>query len=155
MYKDIYHIAYAYNQSGELINNHSEKQKNAAFMFPSIVCKSFAIELLLKFFLVIDHPEICNQQDFKKLELNKHGFSELWDLISMNFQLEIARHHTNCIGRFKKLLEQIGSDSFVKWRYIHESESLNFMHISETKQVSDVLLSVAYNEMKKRDENFK
>lgn len=163
MYEDIFHIAYAYNKSGELINKHSDKQENAAFIFPSIVCQSFAIELFLKFFLVIDHPEICNQQDFKKvdLKLNKHSFSELWDLINLNYQNEIARHHMNCIGtqsstaKFKKLLENIGSDSFVKWRYIHETEGINFMHISDTKQASDVLLSVAYNEMKKRSSQFK
>ena len=158
MYEDIFHIAYAYNQSSQLINDFSAKQKNAAFMFPSIVCQSFAIELSLKFFLVIDHPEICNRKDFEKfdLKLNKHGFSELWDLINVNYQNEIVRHHTNCIGnessacRFKKLLEDIGSDSFVRWRYIHELEGFNFMHISDTKQASDVLLSVAYSEMKKR-----
>lgn len=156
MYKDMFHIAATYNKSAKLIIQHSEKQEDVAFMFPSIVCQTFAIELLLKFFILVEHSNILCRDDLKKYGLNfgkkgsnGHAYDVLWDLIKPKYQELISLHYSNSLvgvgfdRNFRKALELIDPNAFTSWRYIHEGNEPKFMHHELTERVSDVLLSAA------------
>ena len=56
-YKALYVIATAYAHSGLLISSQGKETVRPEFSFPAIVCSSFAIELFLKFFLMLESTE--------------------------------------------------------------------------------------------------
>lgn len=158
MYEDIFHIAYAYNRSAKLVSQESERVENAAFLLPSIVCQAFAIELFLKFFLLLDYPNIKSKKDIdsaQNLTLSKamkaHLYEHLWDAINIEYKEVVSKHYSNAlnikasVSDFRKALVDIDSNSFVNWRYIHEEESFKFMHPELTEKLSDVLLSAAFH----------
>ena len=147
IYINIFHIACSYNASAKLIKNQFDNTNNAAFLFPSIVCQSFAIELFLKFFIFFDADK---NKSISQLPKNLgHDFSKLWNRIPSEYQKLISTHYSNApkpvsiTGEFEDSLSIIGNNSFVKWRYAHEIQSFDFMNLDHTALVSDVLFSAA------------
>lgn len=147
IYINVFHIACSYNASAKLIKDQFDKTDNISFLFPSIVCQSFAIELFLKFFIFIDAH---NNKTVSTLPKRMgHDFSKLWERIPSEYKTLISTHYSNApkpatlIGGFKESLNIIGNDSFEKWRYAHEIQSYDFMHLDLTALVSDVLYSAA------------
>lgn len=146
-YINLFHIACSYNTSAKLVKGQFDETGNVAFLFPSIVCQSFAIELFLKFFIFLDADK--NKTASKLPKKMGHDFSKLWNRISSEYQKLISTHYSNApkpptiTGGFEEGLSIIGNDSFEKWRYAHEIQNYDFMHLDYTDLVSDVLYSAA------------
>lgn len=96
------------------------------------MCKSFAIELLLKFFIVIAYPTAKTYGDLKALGVNLRGhlYTELFDKIEAGYQKKISDAFSSATNRqvdqhgFRAILVNIGDDPFVQWRYMYEKEGV-------------------------------
>lgn len=157
MYLIMYSIANAYGCSGNLVESHGVARDEIAFTFPATVCQAFAIELLLKFFLVVDFPEICGKKDLRKHNVTfkppgskGHGYSALWDMILPSYQDKIAKQARVNKQQFRQQLLAIGDDPFVKWRYVHEEDGIHLLPLGMIKQVADALGYAAESVMKER-----
>lgn len=146
MFHSIHMIACTYAHSGTLLERHGDTCSIGAFLFPAVVCQSFAIELFLKFFLVVDHPSIISKEDLVKHNINfkpkgskGHGYSALWDMIQPHHQTKIAAKAKVGIRGFRQLLLDIGDDPFVQWRYVHEERDMKMLPLELIKQVTDAL----------------
>lgn len=140
MFETLYSMACAYAHSGNLIEEHTYKQKLIEYIFPSIVCNTFAIELFLKFYLVVDTPKAISRKD---IDIKGHHYSNLWDKIQLHYQTDIVKHY-NAINNtqyaekiFHQLLIDIGDTPFTKWRYVHEFE--DFMTVLEIEKIKKIL----------------
>jgi hypothetical protein len=138
---------------------HGETRNEIEFTFPATVCQAFAIELFLKFFLVVDFPEIRGKKDlgkhnvtFKPSGSKGHGYSALWDMIPPNYQEKIAHQTQINKQQFRQQLLDIGDDPFVKWRYVHEEHGIHLLPLGLIKRVADALGYAAEGVMKERRE---
>jgi len=151
MYRVMYSIACAYGNSGTLIESHGEKVDEIEYIFPAVVCQAFAIELLLKFFFYLDHPEIRGKQDFTKhTKPSSHRNSELWDMVRPSYRQEIAQRAKVNEQQFRQQLIDIGDDPFVKWRYVHEQHGIDLLPVDAIKRVADALGYTANDVMKEK-----
>ena len=130
MYRAIYSIACAYANSGTLIESHGNNLEEIAYIFPSVVCQAFSIELFLKFFFYIDHPKIRGKQDFTEhTKPGSHRNSELWDKVQPYYRDKIVHQARMSEQQFRQQLLYIGDDPFVKWRYVHEEHGIHLLQI--------------------------
>lgn len=158
-YKTLYAIATAYAHSGLLISNHGEKSDQFEFTFPAIVCSSFAIELFMKFFLMLDRFDTENA--VQKHD-SGHDLVTLWHKIKPDYQALIAgmfRNNTgvpllNASDRRKELfmeaLTDIGNTPFIKWRYAYEISKTTLMSHGAVVEVLDAFGHAAEYIMKQR-----
>lgn len=146
--KTVFNLANAYSQAGSVVM--AASQGNADFAGPLVMCHSFAIELLLKFFIINDQPR---GKTFKQLKAggmkfqspNKsgkpggHGYSDLFEMVSPAVQEKIAKRYCVVSGTetdiagFSEALVSQGEEPFVKWRYIYEQEAGQFTHLDVAK----------------------
>lgn len=160
-YRALYAIATAYAHSALLISSHGKQTDRLDFTFPAIVCSSFAIELFMKFFLMLDRSDKEDappQRDFYKL----HRLGELWKKISPDYQRLIAGMFGNSTGTpllnaadrrielFLEALTSIGDEPFVKWRYVYEMPEITLMSHGAIAEVLDALRHAAEYIMKQR-----
>lgn len=149
MYRDMYFIACAYANAGTLIESHGERIDKFAYIFPAVVCQAFAIELFLKFFYYLDHPEIRGKQDFtKRTKPGNHHNSKLWDRLQSSYRQKVAQQAKVNEQQFRQQLIDIGDDPFVKWRYVHEQHGIDLLPIGTIKQIADALGYTANEIMK-------
>jgi hypothetical protein len=158
-YVALYAIATAYAHSGLLISDHGKETDRPEFSFPAVVCSSFAIELYLKFFLMLERAESEEPSSKQKLE---HRLGELWKKIRPTHQALIAgmfRNRTSVpllnasdrrIELFVEALEHLGEAPFDKWRYAHELVDATFMSHAAINEVLDALGHAANYVMKER-----
>ncbi|WP_150113181.1 hypothetical protein [Methylobacter tundripaludum] len=147
-YQALYAIATAYAHSGLVISDHGKKADRPEFSFPAVVCSSFAIELFLKFFLMLEKAE--NAESPEKHE-SGHHISQLWNKIRPDHQALIAgmlrnktgEPHLNASARrielFLEALSHVGDAPFIKWRYIHELDATTIMSHAAINEVLDAL----------------
>lgn len=128
-YKVLFGMANTYNQVGQMSFDQITIAKNAEFAGPAIMCQSFAIELLLKFFIATRYPD----KSFKQLraagvDLRGHAFSILFDRISdmdkERISASYSKHtkQTCSPHEFRNHLQALGDEPFVTWRYVYEAE---------------------------------
>lgn len=158
-YGTLYAIATAYAHSGLLISNHGEKSDQFEFTFPAIVCSSFAIELFMKFFLMLDRYDAKSAD--QKYD-SGHKLDTLWNKIKPDYQALIAgmfRNNTgvpllNASDRRKELfmeaLTDIGNTPFIRWRYAYEISETTLMSHGAVTEVLDALGYAAEYVMKQR-----
>lgn len=158
-YKALYAIATAYAHSGLLLSNHGKQTDRMEFAFPAMVCTSFAIELFMKFFLMLDKAD---QDDAAPKHDNGHNLRKLWDKIKPDYQCVIAGMLGNSTGTpllnaterrialFVERLEGIGDTPFMQWRYIYESNAMSLMSHAAIAMVLDALGNAAEYIMKQR-----
>lgn len=158
-YRALYAIATAYAHSGLLISDHAKETDHPEFSFPAVVCSSFAVELFLKFFLMLDRAE--SENPFIKHE-SGHRLRELWKKIRPAHQALIAGMFRNStmepllnasdsrIGLFEEALTHVGVAPFVKWRYAHELVNPTLMSHAAVTEVLDALGHAANYVMKER-----
>ena len=128
----LFNVAHAYARAGELSIQAISSNNDADFAAPAIMCKSFAIELLLKFFIVIAHPTAKTYVDLKALGIGLRGhlYTELFDKIEAGYQRKISDVFSVAASRqidqhgFRAILVDIGDDPFVQWRYMYEKEGI-------------------------------
>lgn len=149
-YAALYATATAYAHSGLLISNHGKESDRPELSFPAVVCSSFAIELFLKFFLMLERAE--NEEHSSKHEYGHH-LVELWKKISPARQELIAGMFRNKTGMpllnaseirialFMKALTQLGEIKapFLRWRYPHELAEPTLMSHAAIIEVLDAL----------------
>lgn len=158
-YAALYAIATAYAHSGLLISDHGKETDQHVFSFPAVVCSSFAIELFLKFFLMLKRAE----EPSLKRE-SGHRLDGLWKKIHPTHQALIAGMFRNKTGVpwpnaldsriniFVDALAEVGEAPFVKWRYAHELVDVTFMSHAGINEVLDALGYAANYVMKKKSE---
>jgi hypothetical protein len=120
------------------------------------MCKSFAIELLLKFFLAVDHPAATTTDDLKSagVKLQCHKYSELFDQLLPATKDKIAKEftaqsskQTDAVG-FRQALIAQGDDPFVYWRYIYETSGFSHFDNQAFDLVTNALGKAAEAERK-------
>jgi hypothetical protein len=147
LHRVLFYLADCYNQSSEQAFASIQSNRNAYFAAPAIMCKSFAIELLLKFFIVTDYPASFSKADFDaaNIDLRGHSFSNLFDRISPSGQARIASKYSERTGvtvtpaSFRAALVAVGDDPFMSWRYIYESTNERHIDAQLLAQVVDSL----------------
>ena len=130
----LFNIAHAYARAADASWGKIESLSDADFAAPAIMCQSFAVELLLKFFLAVDHPTATSIHELEDagVKLRCHKYSELFDQLLPTTQDKIASVFTTLSGkhtdatRFRQALIAQGDDPFVYWRYIYEHEDSSF-----------------------------
>jgi hypothetical protein len=160
-YPALYAIATAYAHSGLVISDHGKKADRPEFSFPAVVCSSFAIELFLKFFLMLEKAE-----DIESPEKHEYGhyISKLWKKIRPDHQALIAGMFRNKTGEpllnasdrrielFLEALSHVGDAPFVKWRYVHEFVDPTLMSHAAINEILDALGYAADYVMKEKSE---
>jgi hypothetical protein len=66
MYQVLFRQATSYGNSAKLLSELVLVSNNPDFIAPVLMCKVFAVELLLKFFLVVDYRKIVTVQDLAR-----------------------------------------------------------------------------------------
>lgn len=161
-YSGLYAIATAYAHSGLIISDHGKKADRPEFSFPAVVCSSFAIELFLKFFLMLEKAEdVESPEKHEKI----HHISKLWEKIRPDHQTLIAGMFRNKTGEpllntsdrqielFLEALSHVrgSKDSpFVEWRYVHELDTTAVMSHAAINEVLDALGYAADYVMKEK-----
>lgn len=132
--KSLFNMANAYNRVADNSIELLFSSGNADFAAPVIMCKSFSIELLLKFFIAFnEHAKTYNELN-KKVELKRHKYTDLFDKIPEEFKKIIVKHFSQIskkemtVNNFRNSLIDIGNDPFVKWRYIYEEKETNHLN---------------------------
>lgn len=158
-YAALYSIATAYAHSGLLLSKHGDETDRPEFSFPAIVCSSFAIELFLKFFLMLERAE---NDDLSSKREYGHPLLPLWNKICPAHQALIAGMFRNKTGEpllnasdrrielFVEALTHLGEKPFVEWRYVHELVEPSFMSHAAIAEVLDALGHAANYVMKKK-----
>jgi hypothetical protein len=129
----LFNIAHAYSRSAQATWELMASSKDADFAAPAIMCDSFTVELLLKFFLAVDHPAAESTDDLKNagIKLKCHKYSELFDQLLPTTKNEIAKAYSSKSGKntdaasFRAALIAQGDDPFVYWRYIYETKNVS------------------------------
>ena len=149
MFETMFSMACTYNSSSRILRDKINKEDKYKFFFPSVICYSFSIELFLKFFHLIDFPEVFTKKYFTKFNINikAHSLSTLWDSLNINYKEEIVGQFRG-VGGFARdvnefrevLVTELGDDPFVKWRYIHEEEEGHYyLSLDMVSNVNDAL----------------
>ncbi|HEY6896495.1 MAG TPA: hypothetical protein VI279_04480 [Rhodocyclaceae bacterium] len=152
----LFNFAHAYVRSADNAWATLESTNDADFIAPAIMCQSFAVELLLKFFLAIDHPTARTIDDLKNAgaKLKCHKYSELYDQLTLPTKNKIADAYSTLSGKptnamaFRQALIAQGDDPFVYWRYIYESNGFSHFDRIAFNLVTDALGKAAEAERK-------
>jgi len=153
----LFNLGHAYARAADTSWNSLNSSKDVDFAAPAIMCQSFAIELLLKFFLALDHPLANTIDDLKAagVKLRCHKYSELYDQLTAATKDKIANAYTTLSGAqtdatgFRHALIAQGDDPFVYWRYVYE-KTTGFSHFDRQafNFVIDALGKAAESERK-------
>lgn len=143
----LFNMAHAYARAADAAWNNLGSTKDADFAAPAIMCQSFAIELLLKFFLAVDHPSATTAEDLTKAgaKLKCHKYSELFDQLLPATKQKIANAFTRLSGKrtetaaFRDALIAQGDDPFVYWRYVYETSGVSHFDNRAFNLVTDAL----------------
>jgi hypothetical protein len=157
LHQVLFNHAEFYNQGALAALAQLSASGNAGLAAPVIMCRSFAIELLLKFFLVLPHPTVMKYGELRALgvDLRGHPYSSLFDRIPMQFQDSIAATFSGLSGQsstaadFRSTLVSLGDDPFVAWRYVYEKDDNQYLNFELFNQVTDALGTSAERELKK------
>lgn len=148
LHRSIFNLADAYNQAAHLALEKGQKIGNPDYAAPMIMCQSFAIELLLKFFVVVDHPPDKKATDLTAagIKLRGHTFSQLFDRIGAPRKEAIAKKYASVAKKqtttpddFRQALVDLGDDPFVSWRYVYEATGNQHISVVLLSDVSEAL----------------
>ena len=161
LYYTIFNIANYYNQGSIILSRELQNTGNAGLSAPMILNQSFSMELLLKFFLIVDYDDIFSKADLEKKGINIKGhlYSQLFDKIDNNYKISIAHfYNSNAATQidyndFKNLLIEIGDNTFVEWRYIFEKESPQNLNSMLFNRLLDSLGKAAEDILKRKKTN--
>lgn len=153
----LFNMANAYAQTGDLAMAAIGTSGNADFAAPAIMCKSFCVELLLKFFIAVGHPGADAQQlRAQGVDLYGHVYSDLFDRVPEATRRSIAASFSAISGRqvddgeFRRILkEDLENDPFVSWRYVYEKKATRHLDPMLWDQVVLALGKAAERERKR------
>jgi hypothetical protein len=77
----LFNLAHAYARASDASWFSLASTKDPDFSAPAIMCQSFAVELLLKYFLARDHPSAKNVEELEAegVKLRRRKYSDLYD----------------------------------------------------------------------------
>jgi len=161
LYYTIFNIANYYNQGSIILSRELQNTGNAGLSAPMILNQSFSMELLLKFFLIVDYDDTFSKADLEKKGINIKGhlYSQLFDKIDNNYKISIALFYSSIAATqidyndFKNLLIEIGDNTFVEWRYIFEKESPQNINLILFNRLLDSLGKAAEDILKRKKTN--
>lgn len=118
-----------YSGANYLMKAIGSNSNGGSFMSSAVLCANFSIEILLKCLQIIHLDDIFRKEDFKKhgISNQKHDYCELFQSINKETQECITNTYNTLYHEqidttgFLNLLKELGSDNFVKWRYVYES----------------------------------
>jgi hypothetical protein len=151
-YAALYAMANSYAQSGLLISAHGKEVADLVFSFPAVVCSSLAIELFLKFFLMLERTE-TEKPASKQTTVN--GIDGLWTKISPARQALIAGMFRNStelplltaserrIDMFSQALNALGDTPSDKWLRANELDEPALMSHAKIDEIVEALSSAA------------
>ena len=159
MHRVLFNLADTYNQAAELSLAQISSTGNADYAAPAIMCRGFAVELLLKFFIVVRHPSVRSKADLDALGINLRGhpYSSLFDRIDVPLQESIAQKYSERSGTstdaagFRSVLISLGDSPFVDWRYVYESSDRMHLDIAKLSVVVDSLGLAAQDETRRAE----
>lgn len=155
----LFAVARAYAHSGILVSRHGHAKERIEFTFPAVVCSSFALELFLKLFLMLD---LIDRGMTSKGVKWGHSIPGLWKDVTPQHKALIAGMFNNPTGQplttgierrievFEAALADLGSQPFVEWRYIHELRNMQIMSHGAISEVVDAIAHAASFEMTRR-----
>jgi len=160
LHRTLFKLADCYNQVATLSLDRLVATKDADFAAPAILCRSFAIELLLKFFVVVRFPEAKHYSDLCRLgvDLQGHSYSGLFDRIDEESRELIATTYSQHSGQvttaaeFRGLLIAIGDKPFLEWRYVYESRENRHLNPVLLAALVDSLGLAAQSEVRRLNE---
>lgn len=145
----LFNFAHAYERAGRLAWQALAESTDADFAAPAVMCQSFAIELLLKFFIASAHPDARTfaalTSDGVKLKSRSHSNLDLWDRVSAEHQAAVAATYARLIlspvtpHDFRDALATLGEDPFVQWRYVYEHDGVRHLDTLLLNRLSDAL----------------
>jgi hypothetical protein len=152
----LFNIAHAYDRSARVAWDQIATLQDADFAAPAIMCQCFAIELLLKFFLVIPHPTAATTAELETLGVNLRGhkYTQLFDRVIDPLKMRIAASFAALSGQamdaagFRDKLIALGDDPFVRWRYVYEEGGFSSLDKPLLDRVTDALGKAAEVERK-------
>lgn len=144
-------IATAYARAGLLVSDYGHHREEMAFTFPAVVCSSFALELFLKFFLMVD---LIDKGGSSKVSFG-HAIFPLWAKVAPPHKALVAGFfgHSGSVPNttgvdsrlqsFERALTTLGKQPFVQWRYAHEMSGPQFMSHATISAVVDAFWRAA------------
>lgn len=141
-------IALAYSHAGMVVSAWGKREDRPEFLFPAIVCSSFAVELFKKSFVV--HSQPIADRSLRHYPTG-HKLLKLWESIEPVNRQIIAGFFRNSadeplltapearIEVFEEALTAIGESPFVKWRYAYELDSATMLSHAAVTEVLDAL----------------
>jgi hypothetical protein len=156
LFNTLFTQANFYNQGSQVVLGHGQATNNVGLAAPAILCQSFAIELLLKCFLLLPHQKVQKFGELKALgvDVRGHIYSSLFDRIDRRFQGLIAGEFSKRSGvatdaaAFRGHLVELGDEPFVIWRYVYEKPQDTYLNLELFGLVADALGVTADQEVK-------
>ena len=145
----IYDLAATFREVGAAAVQTILKKQNGDFFIPAAVNTAFAVELLLKFFIVAANPDLT-YPELKARGLHPHGhkYSELWDKLHPKFRGAILAEYSmlsqagSVLPDIPAVLAELGDAPFVDWRYPFEDPAYRELDYGKLEQVADAMLRV-------------
>jgi len=132
LHQMLFRTADCYAQTAASALEKLKKTGQSDFGLPAVMNLSFAIELLLKFFVALATPDATGPELAKLGRLHGHEYDKLWPriekplrgLIIAQYQ-ELTKRSLN-EAQFLKMLRDL-DNPFVRWRYGYESDQPRFI----------------------------
>ena len=152
----LFDLALAYSLAADASRTIGASTRNADLAAPAIMCQSFAIELLLKFFLAIDHFTAATTDELTNagVNLSCHKYSQLFDQLLPATKEKIANSFTALSGKktdvdgFREALVAQGDEPFVQSQYIYETNNFSHLDLQAFQLVAYSLGNTAKTELK-------
>lgn len=149
LYQMIFDLAATFKGVGAAAVQTSIQNQSGDFFIPAVVNTAFAVELLLKFFIVASHPDL-SYAELKARGLHPHGHNlrDLWERLHPTFRGAILAEYSmqsragTLLPDIHAVLAELGDAPFVDWRYPFEDQAYREINYGKLDQVAEVMLNV-------------
>lgn len=149
LYQTIYELAATFREVGTSAVQSILDRQNADFFVPAAVNTAFAVELLLKFFIVAANPDLTFVElKARGLHPRGHKYSELWDRLHPKFQGAILAEYSmlsqagSVLPDIPAVLADLGDTPFLNWRYPFEDHTYRELDYGKLELVAGAMLRV-------------
>jgi hypothetical protein len=135
-----FQLAKKYQESGNVLGQHMNTAKNANAAPGMIMCLSFALELFFKSLVLLDRDDVLHIAQLSKTEREQfsiHSIPLLYDQIPDQHKNRLSDIYSARMGvprlppaRFRSELVEQASNVFLTWRYAHERNSSEALHLN-------------------------
>jgi hypothetical protein len=145
----IYDLASTFREVGAGAVESILRKQNGDFFVPAAVNTAFALELLLKFFIVAANPDLTYAElKARGLHPNGHKYSELWGALHPKSRAAILAEYSmltkagSVLPDIPAVLAELGDTPFVDWRYPFEDPAYRELDYGKLECVADAMLRV-------------